>query len=151
MTKKDKEILFRDLSARLPYRVKIHIDFINSISFHIVGDAILYGVIDVTNQLFDYEEFKQDFIKGDCAPISGGLYGNGKLKLGDFKPYLRKMSSMTKEEMFKLDAILSFKDRKFINIAGTPQAYDWLYENHFDFRNLIERGLALEAPKGMFI
>jgi hypothetical protein len=27
---------------------------------------------------------------------------------------------------------------------------DWLLAHHFDFRGLIEKGLALEAPDGMY-
>ena len=30
------------------------------------------------------------------------------------------------------------------------EAIDWLNANHFDYRGLIEKGLALKAPKGMY-
>ena len=34
--------------------------------------------------------------------------------------------------------------------AFAPEAYDWLNANHFDYRGLIEKGLALEAKEGMY-
>ena len=30
------------------------------------------------------------------------------------------------------------------------ELYDWLLKHHFDYRGLIEKGLALEAPKGIY-
>ena len=65
----------------------------------------------------------------------------------EIKPYLRPMSSMTEEE------------RKYYNqlsllvADGESDAYeetDWLNAHHFDYRGLIEKGLALEAPEGMY-
>ena len=54
------------------------------------------------------------------------------------KPYLRRTSSMTEEE----EAI-------FINKQGYDR-YEWLDENMFDYRGLIPRELAFEAPEGMY-
>ena len=62
-----------------------------------------------------------------------------------WKPYLRSMSSMTEKE--KIDY------RAFFNYDGVeyPEEYiDWLNAHHFDYRNLIEKGLALEAPEDMY-
>ena len=61
------------------------------------------------------------------------------------KPYLRPMSSMTDEERRVYDELACDFD-------GTSMAnsVDWLNENHFDFRNLIEKGLALESPGDMY-
>ena len=50
------------------------------------------------------------------------------------KPYLRPMSSMTEEE------------RKYLQKLPFPYDFvDWLTAHHFDYRGLIEKGLALEA------
>ena len=57
----------------------------------------------------------------------------------EVKPYLRPMSSMTEEEREKFNNVL----------LGYPSV-DWLNANHFDYRGLIEKGLALKAPKGMY-
>lgn len=62
------------------------------------------------------------------------------------KPYLRPLSSMTLEEEreYNLTKTLSIVD------YPTLESFDWLLAHHFDFRGLIEKGLALEAPKDMY-
>lgn len=60
----------------------------------------------------------------------------------DIKPYLRPLSSMTSSEMGFSEQI--YKD------GGFWEHFDWLNEHHFDYRGLIEKGLALEAPEGMY-
>lgn len=90
------------------------------------------------------------------------------------RPYLRPMSSMTeeeKEEYRKLsdEVIGSYGPYNWEFIAhcvrlgikpGNPHecideyvdmdAIDFLNAHHFDYRGLIEKGLALEAPEGMY-
>ena len=58
------------------------------------------------------------------------------------KPYLRLMSSMTEEEEI-------FYNIKYPYIKNHEQV-DWLNSHHFDYRELIAKGLALEAPEGMY-
>ena len=65
-------------------------------------------------------------------------------KVYDIKPYLRPMSSMTEEE--KGEYYNSYDWEYFEE--GT--SFDWLNENHFDYRGLIKKGLALEAPDNMY-
>lgn len=58
------------------------------------------------------------------------------------KPYLRPMSSMTGEEEIYYNTVhytLNFYKKE-----------DWLNEKLFDYRGLIEKGLALEAPEDMY-
>jgi hypothetical protein len=81
------------------------------------------------------------------------------------KPYLRLLSSITKKEKEELiDLGLGYIDsgryedengvRIYIgeSFQFIPcfELYDWLNSHMFDFRGLIEKGLALEAPKGMY-
>ena len=64
----------------------------------------------------------------------------------NIKPYLRPMSSMTPEEEKEFQEIklsYHFDEDSYILL-------DWLNEHHFDYRGLIEKGLALEAPEGMY-
>ena len=96
-----------------------------------------------------------------------------------FTPYLRPMSSMTEEEKKELlrivvgrKAVKHFQvlpDGNIVNTDAVAQdvnnfimhwinfnkdttsSYiDWLNEHHFDYRGLIKRGFAIEAPKGMY-
>lgn len=67
------------------------------------------------------------------------------------KPYLRPMSSMTEEE--KLDYIALGDIKRYINPQYAyliSEQLDYLNAHHFDYRGLIEKGLALEAPEGMY-
>lgn len=74
------------------------------------------------------------------------------------KPYLRPMSSMTEEEKKEVEKLGVCYDGAFHNDiydVGTSMeeafaAISWLLERHFDINYLIQKGLALEAPDGMY-
>jgi len=64
------------------------------------------------------------------------------------KPYLRSMRNMTEDEENEYKSTC-------IHVIGllnmeTFHTFDWFNKHHFDYRGLIEKGLALEAPKGMY-
>lgn len=128
MTQEDKQLLLRDLCARLPYGVKVCARF-NT------GSRYTTNVTAISADR-DYIQIRQNILH----PYTGS-------SVEDIRPYLRPMSSMTDEE------------RKYYNqlsllvADGESDAYeetDWLNEHHFDYRGLIEKGLALEAPEGMY-
>ena len=78
--------------------------------------------------------------------LDAGLLADLLHSEDDFKPYLRPLSSMTekeKEKMAKMSTLIS-------SIALVKELGDWLNAHHFDYRGLIEKGLALEAPKDMY-
>ena len=56
--------------------------------------------------------------------------------------YLRPMSSMTEEEKDEYDRLVMCNASWVVD--------DWLNEHHFDYRGLIKKGLALEAPEGIY-
>lgn len=120
MTQQDKDLLLRDLCARLPYKVFVMVE-----GYHI-------------------DKIKG--IDGDVISTDRGI--NYPLRL--VKPYLRPMSSMTEKECYQIANIRStFTDNwKYIKtpiplyIANYNQV-DWLNAHHFDYRGLIEKGLAI--------
>jgi len=62
---------------------------------------------------------------------------------GCVRPYLRPLSSMTEEEQYEYNTAID-KDVE-------PERFvDWFNAHHFDYRGLIEKGLALTAPEGMY-
>ena len=65
----------------------------------------------------------------------GSIYSN------EYKPYLFPLSSMTKEQEKEWLYTLSSD----YNI--TYDTVDWLNKNHFDYRGLIEKGIAIDATK----
>ena len=67
-----------------------------------------------------------------------------------WKPYLRPMSSMTEEEklLFYQNTLQYNEETGYSEY--TYESIDWLNTHHFDYRGLIEKGLALEAPKEIY-
>ena len=126
MTQEEKQLLLRDLCARLPYGVKL-------------DNGLKLRSIDTLTQIVS------------CS-------GSDK-KIDCIKPYLRPMSSMTEEEEKVFNDFLEFQ-AEYVSDAdlyNKTDMYDWLLANHFDYRidpstgkTLIESGLALEAPEGMY-
>lgn len=146
MTKEDKELLLKDLCARLPYGVVCHYNT----AIPMIGEVINNG---------ELQKIKH---KGESFVVNGAdcLYD-------DIKPYLRSMSSMTEEEKYYLTTRIGFEiddethkigsciDEDlnmplFIDIDDIINLIEWLNSHHFDYRGLIEKGLALEAPEGMY-
>lgn len=113
MTQEDKNILLKDLSARLPYRVKFQGEDSNVYTL----DASNYFTLQVEDVVF--------------------------------KPYLRPMSSMTEEEEEEYDTFFN-TDYSYMDASKVFNVSDWMYAHHFDYRGLIEKGLAIEAPEGMY-
>ena len=120
MTQEEKRLLLQDLSARLPYGVIVRLDYRD-------------GTI-VTREM-------------GIGSFHDMLFGNTK-----GKPYLRPMDSMTEEERKEYNEYL-FHGASIGLMSNTETAYeliDWLNAHHFDYRGLIEKGLALEAPEGIY-
>ena len=120
MTQEDKELLLKDLCARLPYGIKVRTTYLS------------------------FAEDKLETRDIELTYYNAGYLDNHWIEA---KPYLRPMSSMTEEEENEWMK-LGFKVLK--KGVSSIIEYDWLNEHHFDYRGLIEKGLALEAPKDMY-
>ena len=132
MEQKDKEFLLKDLCARLPYGVKLQ---------------LYNGELDndVLNSI-DTEEY---------------IMVNGKDDIENIKPYLFPLSSMTEEqkiECFKGTDIeldehneiwstfpISNSDIVLTSLDNWLKVINWLNKNNFDYRRLIEKGLAIDC------
>ena len=120
MLEQDKELLLTDLCSRMPYGVKGFISYdVKKTIFTVIG------------------KFKTMLYLSDSENCN----------VEDFVPYLRPISSMTEEE--KKVYYSTFKDVQFSNNgyvkSESSLTYDFLNAHHFDYRGLIEKGLALEA------
>lgn len=137
MTQEDKQLLLIDLCTRLPYGVKCH-DFTWDDNDDIVNTIETLECIYPVRMKYKYKD----------------IYGEHEIER--IKPYLRPMSSMTKEEVKEYRAFHCITDEhpyfymQFCTVTNELNMFDWLNRNHFDYRGLIERGLALEAPDGMY-
>lgn len=134
MTKEEKELVIKDLSARLPYGVKLKIrQWKTLVELTIIKHSVL----------------------------SGNYIINENYRLDDIKPYLRPMSSMTKEEEKILEDFgvtispfsglirVPFNEITFPFIT-MQKVISYLYSIHIDINGLILKGLAIEAPEGMY-
>ena len=134
MTQEEKQLLLKDICARLPYGVVIEI----------TSDG---GIMEASYNMM----------------LDAGLLADLLHSEDDFKPYLRPMSSMTEEEFLEYHNIkynkVTYRNNyeridvgKFHNVGIVPieDYLDWLNAHHFDYRGLIEKGLAFYAPEGMY-
>ena len=119
MTQEDKEIVFKDLCARLPYGVKM-------------------------NHIADDEHSPKTLIGAAKDMITlKGLGGYECVDIEDYKPYLFPLSSMTEKQKNEYQYITE----RWMNdpAYSISDSIDWLNKNHFDYRGLIEKGLAIDA------
>lgn len=135
-----KQLLLKDLSARLPYGVKIEL------TWWVMGEGTCINTAlepDHIEQLLNDED-------GDT----------------EIKPYLRPMSSMTEEEFNKLKEysglkydqldLASFQNGTYkcldfylseVPSGAVIRVFDWLNRYHFDYRDLIPMDLAIAVTK----
>ena len=133
MTQENKDLLLKDLSARLPYGVIVETHdgngHLNSIDQTIFGVELGINVSPVIRKNYSLE---------DC------------------KPYLIPLLSMTEEQKKYISdrwGINEFFDfeidpnwgKYFVDLGDAVDYINWLNENHFDYRGLIPKGLALDA------
>lgn len=129
MTQENKELLFKDLCARLPYGVKV---------------------------LFENKVFSIDYISGIYEEIKLDNSDRYTLGISEVKPYLFPLSSMTEEqkkyifnkwginEEFDFEIDPNWREY-FVELGDVDDFINWLNKNHFDYRGLIDKSLALDT------
>ena len=143
MTQEHKELLLKDLCARLPYGVKF------------MCNKNIYTTKGLDLIVTDEGDWEYAVTAKDTAPI----------EIDFIKPYLFPLSSMTEEQEKEIQEITGNPDyaciiRKtdglelWLNFIDTDptiwldaifEVQDYLNKNHFDYRGLIEKGLAIDA------
>lgn len=116
MTQEEKNLLLKDLCARIPYEVIVETywDYLNKKTKAFPKCTLTYDML-------------------------GYYIGNEAWKSNiHFLPFLRPISSLTEEE---IKIARKFNDFHY---------YDYLNSIHIDYRGLIEKNLALEAPEDMY-
>lgn len=140
MTQEQKDLLLKDLSARLPYGVKCEV-----IKRRIDGEMVY--IQNGTDAL----ELTVNNVK---ELITNNLY--------EIKPYLFPLSSMTDEQREEFVKYSDYTRREedcgrhtelyYYSMVGHEDnlypnydSIDWLNAHHFDYRDLIEKGMAINA------
>lgn len=147
MTDEEKQLLLKDLCTRTHYGVKCSVSAAKP-------PKTIVGIIPNSELVFV-----------DKATIFGPTEEGYNIEL--VKPYLRPMSSMTDDEKKEIEEILehSFHVTDKGNIVSNDwrdgavftsqydafKIMDFCNKHHLDCRELIPMGLALEAPKDMYI
>lgn len=130
MTQEDKDLLFKDLCGRLPYGVKVEI----------------------------YNHWRDDY-EDETLTLENYSKLINTFSVGDIKPYLFPMSSMTKEQEEELknmyyslvNGMFYYTERIFDGIPFSKMKYfpyqieGFFNKNHIDYRGLIPKGLAKDA------
>ena len=125
MTQEEKMLLIKDLSARLPYAVKVEHTSGFSGTLH---DITVYHTYDENDNVCD-------------AICSTDFFGDGdSIYIEYFKPYLFPLSSMTEAQKKE-----EYEICKEYIIGYESNLIDFYNKYHFDYRGLIEKGLALDA------
>lgn len=150
MTQEEKELLFNDLCERLPYGINVLV-YVVDLDIKGIGKLNSVSTYNFLVDIEDFEPFKE--YKGRLINF-GGKY---PLTIGEIKPFLRPMSSMTDEEKEHLQALHDIISDENYGDGYSPAAWDVISEfndychvHHLDNRGLICKGLALEAPAQMY-
>jgi hypothetical protein len=138
MTEEEKRLLIIDLSGRVPYGVLVE----QTLFSESLAEPIQRLKSVQTNncvKLYWYK-FIEEYVPVHCV-----------------KPYLRRMSSMTESEQTEFNELMHGVEERCINAYGKggytlafTKLNDWLNEHHFDYRGLIDKGLANEALADMY-
>jgi len=134
MTQEEKELLLKDLCARLPYHPNCYCKWLEKAPNGTNG-----CVQELSTFVIDEIEIMDD--------------PQFKCQICDVKPYFRPLESMTEEEIKEFilisDTVLWLGNKRSTCILSLEQI-DWLNSKHLDYRGLIPMGLALPAPEGMY-
>jgi hypothetical protein len=169
MTQEDKELLLKDLCARLPFHVKVSIDFEGYLEVLPDDENLQYPYRKNLKFILDYDNKTIEDISKEphilyaypCTERFAMLRGyTYELDYGvpvEFiKPYLRPMSSMTEEEKEDIKPLFlqvwTDDNKRLLVVRQNKMAkyLNYLYSHHLDFCNLIPKNLALEAPEDMY-
>ena len=151
MTQEDKDLLVKDLCARLPYGVKVN----------------------VTYSIENASSFRQQVCSEGVNVLNTDIIWLYQCNEIGIRTYLFPMSSMTEEQKKKFMEVSNCEmqlneqygydsEGNYIIIIGEYEynydenittdcfypnfeTFDWLHRNHFDYRGLIEKGLAIDA------
>ena len=143
---KEKELLLNVLKGGLPYGLQLQITDVNNFTYN--GELCVLSKNWCKLNIAD--PFKRAKVKNQTIPLNY-IY---------IKPYLRSMSSMTESERFEVEQIIGYDVEvrddflslfspaiKRLSYSELLAVFNWLNANHFDFRGLIDKGLAIEVTE----
>ena len=158
MKQEQKELLLKDLSARVPYGVKI-----------LIQDIFKYSIVPPEQHVLDVSNFS-DIFCFNYEKLDKRMKKAMRERPDDIviKPYLFPLSSMTEEQRIELYKVLGWgyeshyhlsKEWEDFNesidnndlflpaswVSDLNKMYNWFNKNKFDINGLIPMGLAIDA------
>lgn len=124
MTEDNRKLLMADLCARLPYGVKTDADVWDEESMEYHTDALKV-----------YSVNADGYVRADAGDEEIELY------IDEVKPYLRSVENLPDDEVEQLNELWAH---------DAEEALEFVHSRHIDVRDLIGKGLAAEAPEGMY-
>lgn len=140
MDSKYIDIIYKELSARMIYGLKVQVN----------GELFTFDKMHMGIGMLYTDYYRQPLESPDII-LSGCFYGN------NIKLYLYPLSSMTEEQCEELRQVSGLDvDLDSIRLGRVSligdiaidclyDAIDWFNKNHFDYRELIPLGLAIDA------
>lgn len=128
MTQNEKDLLLKDLCARLSYGVKLQ-------NIYNEESIVKLRSIDLDDYCYEITFYTYE---GKALTVCDRSKLFRRRNILRYKPYLFPLSGMTWEQECQYREV----------VASSPthyEVYDWLNKNHFDYRGLIEKGLAIDA------
>lgn len=129
MTQEEKELLLQDLCARLPYGVKLQ-------NIHDPESIVKLRSIDFDDYCYEIMFYTYE---GKALTVCDRSKLLRRGKVLRYKPYLFPLSSITIDQWNDLGEFTTN------DISYVGANVDWFNKNHFDYRGLIEKGLAIDA------
>lgn len=130
MEKTDRELLIKEISSRLPYGIKVQVFGWDEEKGEVAVPLKVYSINTDGYISLEYNHYDVESVY-----------------IEDCLLYLRPMSSMIEEEKERYHELC---DSYYGIYFDSINSIDWLNAHHFDYRGLIEKGLALKAPKGIY-
>ena len=129
MTQEDRRLLIKDLCGRSYYKVKVSAIYDNK-----EYEGTLCAIYPEDNRIIIDDLNKPCHYPNQTC--GGFIIDEHKVK-----PYLFPLSSMTEEQYKEYWELEHSSDMEHLSIP----LLDWLNANHFDYRGLIEKELAIDC------
>ena len=125
MDSKHIDIIYKELSARMTYGLKVQVN----------GELFTFDKMHMGIGML-YTDYYRQPLETPNIILSGCFYGN------DIKPYLFPLSSMTPRQKAELARLTADIDGIFEQMLAEME---FMHRHHFDYRGLIDMGLAIDA------
>lgn len=139
MTDRQKKLMIKEIGSRIPYGLYVECrsfytadkdeSAVSELVEYNSGPALVRGIIGEDIEVWGYE----------------------RVSIENAKLILRPLSSMTKTEMKELEILLGHPYNYWLNEEETIMFIDFLISHRFDYRGLIDMGLAVADEKNIYM